>query len=96
MVEGIVGLLGVAILPEVYPRKRQEAERDQGQQRQLQTVDEIRLHERNTLPSFFYSTPVAMSEQTVNGREQKGNRLRIREIRTFGSLICHPDSGGAP
>ena len=47
--DAVVRLLGVALLPVIHSRQQHQAGRNQGQQRQLQTVDETCLHEGNTL-----------------------------------------------
>jgi hypothetical protein len=95
--DAVVGLLGVALLPEVQSRQQHQTGRNHGQQRQLQTVNETSLHLGNALhPLLCSSTSVAMRDQCAGQEALKDKQLRTCKIRTFGDRRCQQNQGRLP
>jgi hypothetical protein len=92
----------MALLAKIQDGKHKQAERGYAQQGRLQAVEEARFHGRtlldhlNLLLTTHCCTSVAMRENARVTTITMGNRLRIREIGTQGSVKRQPEFPECP
>ncbi len=82
----IVGLLEPALLPEIQHGKEHQANRGQGQQCRLQSVEKARFHTEGVVLHGIECTWLAMRTATIIHLHRPGKHQKARKIQTFFSL----------